>query len=145
MYVAVANGSLSKPPTSESSGPMEALMSMSGLTGTTSQEPSSAVQSASKIKDELTKRMLNDQEKPMDKVTATAAAQAMAMKSFLEKLNMNFALNPPPQIEMRASKVRSSSNVLGVWAKDEIPSGMRYGPFLGKWALDVTNKDFAWE
>lgn len=124
---------------------MEALMSMTGVTGT-SQEPNSAVQSASKIKEELAKRMLNDQDnKPMDKVAATAAAQAMAMKSFLEKLNMNFALNPPPQIEMRPSKIRSGNNVLGVWTKDEIPSGMRYGPFLGKWALDVTNKDFAWE
>ena len=74
---------------------------------------------------------------------AAAAAQAMAVRSFLEKLNSSFALNPPAQVELRPSAMHPGRD--GVWAAEKIPAGARYGPFLGKWALEATNPEFAWE
>jgi hypothetical protein len=67
---------------------------------------------------------------------AAAAAAMAATRSFLEKLNSSHALNPPPQIELRD---------FGVWAKENVSAGTRYGPFLGKWALEPTNQAYAWE
>ena len=62
-----------------------------------------------------------------------------ATRSFLEKLNSSHALNPPPQVELK------DGGSEGAWAKEEIPAGTRYGPFLGKWTLEPANPAHAWE
>lgn len=68
---------------------------------------------------------------------AAAAAAMAATRSFLEKLNSSHALNPPPQVELRDSA--------GVWAKEDVAAGTRYGPFLGKWMVEPANPAHAWE
>lgn len=40
-------------------------------------------------------------------------------------------------------KLRESGR--GVWAREKIPKGTRYGPFLGKWVSDPVDARFAWE
>ena len=49
---------------------------------------------------------------------------------------------PPSQLEFGQSNVCSGR---GVWTKSNIPSGTRFGPFLGKWVLEPENDEFAWE
>lgn len=65
-----------------------------------------------------------------------AAAAMAATRSFLEKLHSSHALTPPAAVELRD---------LGVWAKERVVAGTRYGPFLGKWALEPANPAYAWE
>ena len=65
-----------------------------------------------------------------------AAAAMAATRSFLEKLHSSHALTPPAAVELRD---------LGVWAKERVAAGTRYGPFLGKWALEPANPAYAWE
>lgn len=33
----------------------------------------------------------------------------------------------------------------GVWARENVPKGRRYGPFLGKWVLEPVDLQYAWE
>ena len=79
---------------------------------------------------------------------ASAAASAResltseAAKSFLHTLNASHALNPPANIELRES---TKGGGLGVWSTESIPTGTRFGPFLGKWALEPINLRYAWE
>lgn len=40
-------------------------------------------------------------------------------------------------------KLRESGR--GVWAKEKIPRGTKYGPFIGKWVSDPVDSRFAWE
>ena len=44
---------------------------------------------------------------------------------------------PPPQLELRPQG--------GVWVRASIPSGTRFGPFLGKWAPEPQDEDYSWE
>ena len=82
------------------------------------------------------------------KAMASAAASARealtseAAKNFLHTLSASHALNPPSNIELKES---SKGGGLGVWAAESIPSGTRFGPFLGKWALEPINLRYAWE
>ena len=74
---------------------------------------------------------------PTTAAAAAAAAAAMAAtRSFLEKLHSSHALTPPAAVELRD---------VGVWAKERVAAGTRYGPFLGKWALEPANPAYAWE
>ena len=66
-------------------------------------------------------------------MAAAAAALAMTRK-YLEQLN--FALTPPSGVELRGERA---------YAKESIPVGTKYGPFLGKWSLKPVNESFAWE
>ena len=74
---------------------------------------------------------------------AQAAATLAATRSFLEKLNSSHALNPPRQVELRPSAF--AKDIMGAWATEKIPAGVKYGPFLGKWTLEPVNPNFAWE
>ena len=65
-----------------------------------------------------------------------AAAAMAATRSFLEKLHSSHALTPPAAVELRD---------VGVWARERVAAGTRYGPFLGKWALEPANPAYAWE
>ena len=67
---------------------------------------------------------------------AAAAAAMAATRSFLEKLHSSHALTPPAAVELRD---------VGVWARERVAAGTRYGPFLGKWALEPANPAYAWE
>ena len=49
---------------------------------------------------------------------------------------------PPSQLEFGPSTAWAGR---GVWTKSNIPSGTRFGPFLGKWVLEPENDEFAWE
>lgn len=33
----------------------------------------------------------------------------------------------------------------GVWTKTQLPKGVKYGPFLGKWGPKPVDSRFAWE
>ena len=74
--------------------------------------------------------------------TAREALTSEAAKNFLHTLNASHALNPPPNIELKES---TKGGGLGVWSKELIPGGTRFGPFLGKWALEPINLRYAWE
>ena len=69
-----------------------------------------------------------------------AAAAMAATRSFLEKLHSSHALTPPAAVELRGD-----GGGAGVWARERVPAGTRYGPFLGKWALEPANPAYAWE
>jgi hypothetical protein len=64
-------------------------------------------------------------------------------RNFLNQFNVSHALHPPSQVELRESG--SGHPGLGVWAVDSIPSGSKFGPFLGKWCLEPVNPHQAWE
>ena len=74
--------------------------------------------------------------------SASAALTSEAAKNFLHNLNASHALNPPPHIEVRES---SKGGGLGIWSAESIPAGTRFGPFLGKWAIEPQNPRYAWE
>ncbi|KAK7077758.1 hypothetical protein SK128_003757 [Halocaridina rubra] len=48
----------------------------------------------------------------------------------------------PLELEVRPS---STGLGIGIWSKQGIPRGMRYGPFLGKWTENVKDPSLAWE
>ncbi len=77
--------------------------------------------------------------------TTTSAAAAALAKTFLERFNSSFALSPPRQVELRKCSSGSASSEGGVWAVEEIPPGVRYGPFMGKWTPEPADPRFAWE
>ena len=74
--------------------------------------------------------------------TARESLTSEAAKNFLHTLNASHALNPPSNIELRES---TKGGGLGVWSSESIPVGTRFGPFLGKWALEPINLRYAWE
>ncbi|XP_049948005.1 transcription factor hamlet-like [Schistocerca serialis cubense] len=47
-------------------------------------------------------------------------------------------LLPPPELEVRGAGA-------GVWARQALPRGARYGPFLGKWLPQPADHRLAWE
>uniref|UniRef100_A0A0K2VES7 Transcription factor hamletlike [Bombus terrestris] n=1 Tax=Lepeophtheirus salmonis TaxID=72036 RepID=A0A0K2VES7_LEPSM len=51
-------------------------------------------------------------------------------------------LQPPGSLKLQESSVGRG---IGIWAAERIPLGTRYGPFLGKWALEPGDHRFAWE
>ncbi|CAG0880205.1 unnamed protein product [Cyprideis torosa] len=53
-----------------------------------------------------------------------------------------FLPNVPPGLELRASRIDEG---YGVWTRQEIVKGTRFGPFLGRWAPQPVNPKFAWE
>lgn len=65
-------------------------------------------------------------------VTTLAAQQLLASQ----------LVNPPSQVELRESRTGKG---LGVWAKEAVPKGTKFGPFLGKWAVEPTDPKYAWE
>jgi hypothetical protein len=75
--------------------------------------------------------------------SSTNSLQAEAARQFLHQLSASQALNPPPQVELKASSVSKAD--LGVWSVEIIPPGTRFGPFLGKWVVEPTNGKYAWE
>ena len=59
---------------------------------------------------------------------------------------MHAALSPPPTLELRQSKVNPGPpSKLGVFAVETLPTGSKFGPFLGKWAFEPGHQDQAWE
>jgi len=66
-----------------------------------------------------------------------------AARTFLQQLNISHALHPPAEVEVRESS--NGHPYLGVWATDNISSGTKFGPFLGKWSLEPINPNQAWE
>ncbi|CAH1400110.1 unnamed protein product [Nezara viridula] len=44
---------------------------------------------------------------------------------------------PPAEVELRGSA--------GIYARELIPQGARYGPFMGKWVPKPLDPSFAWE
>ena len=75
-------------------------------------------------------------------ISAREALTSEAAKNFLHTLSASHALNPPPNIELRES---TKGGGLGVWSTESIPPGTRFGPFLGKWAIEPNNQRYAWE
>lgn len=73
---------------------------------------------------------------------AAALAAMAATRSFLEKLSSSHGLHPPAQVELKEDK---ESGDLRVWAVENIPAGVRYGPFLGKWVQEPASHKYAWE
>ena len=80
--------------------------------------------------------------KAMTSASAREALTSDSAKNFLHTLNASHALNPPPNVELKES---SKGGGLGVWSTECIPAGTRFGPFLGKWALEPNNHRYAWE
>jgi hypothetical protein len=48
------------------------------------------------------------------------------------------ATHVPPELEVRDPGC-------GVWARQHVSRGTRYGPFLGKWIPEPVNPRYAWE
>ena len=55
---------------------------------------------------------------------------------------MSSHATPPVELEVREVV---GEDALGIWARQLIPRGTRYGPFLGKWLSEPVDPRFAWE
>lgn len=73
----------------------------------------------------------------MNAASAAAEFSAAAQRFITQQLS-----TVPTELELRPS---STGVGLGVWAKQTITRGTRYGPFLGKWTGNAKDPSFAWE
>ena len=76
---------------------------------------------------------------------AAALAAMAATRNFLEKISSSHGLHPPVQVELKEDTKDLAAGGFRAWAVEDIPSGTRYGPFLGKWVQEPANHKFAWE
>ncbi|KAK6628258.1 hypothetical protein RUM43_002070 [Polyplax serrata] len=60
-------------------------------------------------------------------------------RSSSDHLDISKALRVVP----KELKLRETGR--GIWAREKIPKGTKYGPFLGKWTTDPIDPRFAWE
>ena len=51
----------------------------------------------------------------------------------------------PLELELRPSGAPGACGALGVWARQGLIRGTRYGPFLGKWTAQAKDPNLAWE
>ncbi|KAK3848884.1 hypothetical protein Pcinc_044343 [Petrolisthes cinctipes] len=73
----------------------------------------------------------------MNAAGAAAELSAAAQRFITQQLS-----TVPMELELRPS---GSGVGLGVWTKQTITRGTRYGPFLGKWTANAKDPSFAWE
>lgn len=71
-----------------------------------------------------------------------AAGAAAELSAAAERFITQQLSSVPPELELRPS---STGVGVGVWAKQSIARGTRYGPFLGKWTANAKDPNMAWE
>lgn len=68
---------------------------------------------------------------------AAAELSAAAQRFITQQLS-----SVPSELELRPS---SAGVGVGVWPKQGLARGTRYGPFLGKWTANAKDPSLAWE
>lgn len=63
-----------------------------------------------------------------------AAGEAVRLRAHHDLM----ATPVPPELELRDPGS-------GVWTRQHVPRGTRYGPFLGKWVPEPVDPRYAWE
>ena len=82
----------------------------------------------------------------VDSKEAHKVVELLSTPSCIKQFLMHAALSPPPTLELRQSKVNPGPpSKLGVFAVETLPTGSKFGPFLGKWAFEPRHQDHAWE
>lgn len=71
-----------------------------------------------------------------------AAGAAAELSAAAERFITQQLSAVPPELELRPS---STGVGVGVWSKQNISRGTRYGPFLGKWTANAKDPSLAWE
>lgn len=71
-----------------------------------------------------------------------AAGAAAELSAAAERFITQQLSAVPPELELRPS---STGVGVGVWSKQSISRGTRYGPFLGKWTANAKDPSLAWE